>query len=713
MARLAYIVVFVLLAGAGATSSDVEQRPISKVLTLLKDMSGQLQKEAEEDAAVKEQYDCWCESGSRTKTSEISNNEDRSKQLTSSIAEGAANSARLSTEIANLEKEVAANTDALQMATTLREKQLVEFTADEKSMMGSISELKGAVDTVAAKHEGSFDRAHKFHRTGARTAFLQQSVSGSENQMIDTIVAVQGQMHRHSNLFTVHQRDIVAAFLRSADDPVGVGKFALLQQGEAFNPEHSSQSGQIFGVLKSMRETFETNLAAAQREETQNEADYQGLKAAKQAQIAAATNLADTKSTERGNTDARHAQNTQDLGDTEATLVADMAYLSNLKEQCANVDKEFFERTQTRQEETQAVSKALALLSSDDAADLYKRTYGGSAASFVQLRVQSSRRIAASRVIAGAAAKAHSPQLSALALTVMSPQDAFGQVKESIQDMIDRLVSQKEDEVKKKDYCVDSLAKNNADSADKTNQKNDHEYEIGELTAQINTLTREIDELHAAVSASRVSLKRAGEDRQRQNTEFQTTIADQRATQKLVIGALEILKGFYAKAALVQNQSYKAEPAGAPPPPGFKTYENNAASGGVMGMMQQVINDAKAMEAEALKGEEDSQTAYETFVTESNRSVVDMQKSLEHKNESRAAAKADKVQTEIELGSTNQELSDLKTANTYLHADCDYTLKNFDMKQGARDDEITSLKESISIFSGAAGMFAGVQTRSH
>ena len=88
------------------------------------------------------------------------------------------------------------------------------------------------------------------------------------------------------------------------------------------------------------------------------------------------------------------------------------------------------------------------------------------------------------------------------------------------------------------------------------------------------------------------------------------TVADQRATQKLLTAALNILKGFYAKkakAALVQVE----QPAGPPPPPGFAAYNKNAAAGGVMGMIQQIINDAKAMEAEVIRSEEDAQKAHE------------------------------------------------------------------------------------------------------
>merc|ERR1719359_2733370 len=103
-------------------------------------------------------------------------------------------------------------------------------------------------------------------------------------------------------------------------------------------------------------------------------------------------------------------------------------------------------------------------------------------------------------------------------------------------------------------------------------------------------------------------MKRAGEDREKANKEFQMTVADQRATQKLLTASLGILKGFYEKAALVQKSKVaEKQAAGQAPPPGFKSYEKNAASGGVMGMMSGIINDAKAMEAEAIRGEEDAQ----------------------------------------------------------------------------------------------------------
>merc|ERR1719210_567382 len=89
----------------------------------------------------------------RKKTKSIADAEAKIEDLTTKIEELTASSARLNTEIKNLEKEVAANQNALDKATAIREKQLAEFNAEEKDLLGSISALKAAI-TVLSKHQG-------------------------------------------------------------------------------------------------------------------------------------------------------------------------------------------------------------------------------------------------------------------------------------------------------------------------------------------------------------------------------------------------------------------------------------------------------------------------------------------------------------------------------------------------------------------------------
>merc|ERR1719392_105608 len=312
--------------------------------------------------------------------------------------------------------------------------------------------------------------------------------------------------------------------------------------------------------------------------------------------------------------------------------------------------------------------------------------------------MNSERRSQASKVLAAVAHKTQNPRLATLAVRVRL--DAFTRVKKAIDDMVAQLLKEKEDEIKHKDFCVEEFNSNELQTEKKEREKADLIAKIEDLEMTIKQLTEAIDKLKAEIAEMQVQLKRAGEDREKENKEFQMTVADQRATQKLLTAALNILKGFYekkAKAALMQKQ----EPAGPPPPPGFEAYKKNAAAPGVMGMIQQIINDAKAMEAEAIRSEEDAQKAYEEFVKDTNNSIEEKSKDIVNKSETRAKAEADLVEAKKDKEATMLELEQLSNYKSELHSSCDFVMKNFEIRQTARDEEIEALKQAKAILSGA------------
>merc|ERR1712125_103557 len=296
------------------------------------------------------------------------------------------------------------------------------------------------------------------------------------------------------------------------------------------------------------------------------------------------------------------------------------------------------------------------------------------------------------------AQKLQSPRLATLAVRVRL--DAFTRVKKAIDDMIAQLLKEKEDEIKHKDFCVEEFNTNELQTEKKEREKSDLIAKIEDLELTIKQLTEAIDALKAEIAELQVQLKRAGEDREKQNKEFQMTVADQRATQKLLQQALAVLQDFYGKqkaASFVQRQ----EPAGPPPPPGFEAYKKNAAAGGVMGMIQQIINDAKAMESEAIRSEEDAQKAYEDFVKDTNGSIEAKNKDIVNKSESKAKAEADKVEATKDKEAAMLELEQLANYKAELHSSCDFVMKNFEIRQTARDEEIEALKQAKAILSGA------------
>merc|ERR1712050_797754 len=190
------------------------------------------------------------------------------------------------------------------------------------------------------------------------------------------------------------------------------------------------------------------------------------------------------------------------------------------------------------------------------------------------------------------------------------------------------------------------------------------------------------------IAEMQVQLKRAGEDREKQNKEFQMTVADQRETQKLLKAALNVLQDFYGKKAAATSLVQKQEPVGPPPPPGFEAYKNNAASGGVVSMIQQIMSDAKAMEAEAIRSEEDAQKAYEDFVKETNNSIEAKSKDIVNKSETKAKAEDDHVEAKKAKDAVVIELEQLANYKAELQQSCNFVLKNFDIRQTARDEEV-------------------------
>merc|ERR1719156_220404 len=82
----------------------------------------------------------------------------------------------------------------------------------------------------------------------------------------------------------------------------------------------AAPSAEIFGVLKQMKEGFETNLGASQAEEMKSQSEYEGVKAGKEKEMAAGQAQIDTKTGELADTDEKNAQSKKELAQTQAQI---------------------------------------------------------------------------------------------------------------------------------------------------------------------------------------------------------------------------------------------------------------------------------------------------------------------------------------------------------------------------------------------------------
>lgn len=674
-------------------SSEHGNRPVARVVKLLKDMVTQLSKEGEEDDETYDALMCWCKTNDKEKTKSNADNAQRIKDLESSIDELTAKSSRLNGEIEDLNKEIAKNEGAVSTATELRKKQLAEFVDQEKSMVQSITGLKSGIITLMR----------------GRVEFLQneRSAVGRTMAMLDIAAMLQQQLRNYRNLLgdsiTLKQRKIIGVFMQAPDDYFDEEEPSMSQQAQQTNS--GAPTSQILGIMKQMLESFEANLESTRRQETRNQEAYEDLKSAKGSEITASSHALELKTGELTEGDKRCAIDKQDLIDTRNTLEEDTRFLADLKVRCQESDRLYAARTEVRQEEIQAVSKAVAFLDSDDAKDLFARTLNSA---FLQQTDKSARlerdfRPKMLKVLSAVAQKfEHEKRLAVLA--VKARIDAFGKVKESVQNMINKLEQESEEEIKHRDFCVEEFHSNTMDLDSKTRDKADLGAKFDNLKVLMDELTSAIEQLKSEVSNLQVQLKKAGEDREKENKDFQLVVGDARATQTVLKASLNVLQKFYNSGSLVEVAIRKGRSRqpdfGGPPEQFDEPKKKGAAGAGVMNLIEQVVHEAEEMEKEAVHAEMSSQQAYEDFVRDSNASYEMMIKDIMNKSKEKAEAEGDIVESNQELREVKGNIKELNLAKDDLHYSCDYTLKNFDSRQAARSAEVEALSQAIAMFSG-------------
>merc|ERR1719161_1813199 len=182
----------------------------------------------------------------------------------------------------------------------------------------------------------------------------------------------------------------------------------------------------------------------------------------------------------------------------------------------------------------------MEFINSDEAHELFSKTLG-----FLQTAAVSKRNAKVARVLRAAGARSRDPRLSAIATKVRL--DKFTKVTETLKNMMAKLTEEKEEDIKQKDFCIDGFNKNDPATQENTRKRDKLTAKIEDLQASQDELTKAIAQLKAEIADTALQMKRAGEDREIENKDYQLTIADQRATEKLLEGSLNILKGFYDK----------------------------------------------------------------------------------------------------------------------------------------------------------------------
>merc|ERR1719421_1147479 len=280
--------------------------------------------------------------------------------------------------------------------------------------------------------------------------------------------------------------------------------------------------------------------------------------------------------------------------------------------------------------------------------------------------------------------------------------DSFEKVKIMMDKMIAELAARQKAEYEKHESCEGEIDHTEDPIKEAEYSKKKLEEKKLHLENLISTLATDIQALNDEVAELEQAMKHAGEERKGENMVFQKAVSDQRATTAILKKASERLAMYYnakAKSTLLQQRTSKYEP---PPEKTFAgKYEKSGGAGGVEQMLAKIISDSEQTEAALVNDEQHDQAAYAAFAASTTETIETDRHLVVEKEAATAAAHGELSETEEALLFTEGELEKHGDLLRGLHAECDYLIKYFSIRQAARAEEMDTIKEAKAILSGA------------
>merc|ERR1719235_2435500 len=222
-------------------------------------------------------------------------------------------------------------------------------------------------------------------------------------------------------------------------------------------------------------------------------------------------------------------------------------------------------------------------------------------------------------------------------------------------------------------------------------------------------------------------MEKATSDRFAEKAKNTETISDAKAGAAAVAQALAILKDFYEKAAVpVEQPAPQQGPIGydnralqilktasggasflqvdAQRQPGAPEMEEGSytgmANGGVLGLMEVCQSDFEKLLAETEASEADAARVFDEFKADSAQDKAVKETDSKHKVAEKSTKESDKATAMKDLRITQEELTAALQYYEKLKPDCEVKAPTYEEKKAAREAEIESLKEALTILSG-------------
>merc|ERR1719398_236959 len=497
-------------------AADQGDRTITKVIKMLQGMLVKSKADGEKDVKLFAKYKCYCDSNAAEKTKEIADGGAAIELLAGEIAALQGENGVLSTENAELEMAMGDNERARTTADSLRTKANDDFKAEEEDMVNAIGQMDQAIDTLAAIGAD---------QTAAKASLVAQekfmSHAPAKASLIKLKGSVKDALKAASVFLSDKQKKSLTSFIQAP-----------------FTGTYQSQSGEIVGILKNMRDTFKSNLASARASESAAAESHSKFMKVKEDEFNKMKKTFDDKDKVLGENDDAISTKKTSKSEEEASKADNEEFLAKLQKMCAEKTKAFEDRKMVRANEEAAVAEAVSILNSDEAFETFgavkATTEGGTGPSLLQVaatRHTFSVREQVQKELSRVAKRSKSLKIAKIAVS-LEVGNPFDKVIEELDAMVELIAKEEKADDEQKAWCDSEREDSHEQLSDKTTNK-----ETG--------LKKQLADENTALAENRKEQADTTENRGLENAAYQGNIVNLVNAEKTLDKALKVLKKFY------------------------------------------------------------------------------------------------------------------------------------------------------------------------
>jgi len=317
-------------------------------------------------------------------------------------------------------------------------------------------------------------------------------------------------------------------------------------------------------------------------------------------------------------------------------------------------------------------------------------------------------RMQAAKIIKNARAIHHlrDTEMDFISLALHGQKVSFDKILSMMDELLALLKKEQVEDDQKKAYCEEQL--------DQTEDKLKLlEQQSKDLEKQIKAKKNLIENTHDNVAALEKGIQEldkqvadATENRKEEHEEYMETLTANKGAKDLLGLAKNRLYKFYEpklykEPTKTESAASLMQDAPAPPPEAVGPYKKRKESSGVIEMIDMLATDLdKEIQAMGV-AEKESQSEYETYIEDSAAKRSADSKEIAHMEEAKAEAEVTLTKNEAELKSKMKEAYATTKVMEDLHHECDWILKNYDVRKEARAGEIDAMSKAKQVLNGA------------